>query len=61
MDDVDDVCRKLDAAGAKLMTDRTDVRHAPTSGPRSYYEIKYRGPDDQEFDVTESGWVGADK
>jgi hypothetical protein len=40
------------------MTGRTDVRHAATSGARSYYKIKYRGPDNQEFDVTESGWIG---
>ena len=58
VDDVDEVCQKLEAAGAKPMTSRTDVRHAATPGPRSYYEIKYRGPDDQEIDVTESGWVG---
>ena len=60
VDDVDDVCRKLDAAGAKPMTNRADVSHAPTSGARSYYEIKYRGPDNQEMDVTETGWIGAD-
>jgi catechol 2,3-dioxygenase-like lactoylglutathione lyase family enzyme len=60
VDDVDEVCQKLDAAGAKPMTDRTDARHAAGSGPRSYYEIKYRGPDNQEFDVTESGWIGTD-
>ena len=58
VDDVDEVCQKLEAAGAKAMTSRTDVRHAPTAGARSYYEIKYRGPDDQEIDVTESGWIG---
>ena len=58
VDDVDEVCQKLEAAGAKAMTSRTDVRHAATSGPRSYYEIKYRGPDNQEIDVTESGWIG---
>jgi catechol 2,3-dioxygenase-like lactoylglutathione lyase family enzyme len=58
VDDVDEVCRKLEAAGATPMTGRADVRHAGTSGPRSYYEIKYRGPDNQEFDVTESGWIG---
>ena len=58
VDDVDEVCQKLDAAGATPMTDRTDVRHATASGPRSYYEIKYRGPDDQEMDVTETGWIG---
>jgi catechol 2,3-dioxygenase-like lactoylglutathione lyase family enzyme len=49
---------RLDAAGATPMTGRTDVRHAATSGARSYYKIKYRGPDNQEFDVTESGWIG---
>jgi catechol 2,3-dioxygenase-like lactoylglutathione lyase family enzyme len=57
VDDVDETCRKLDAAGAKPMTNRTDPRHAPATGARSYYEIKYRGPDSQELDVTESGWI----
>ena len=58
VDDVDETCQKLEGAGAKPMTDRTAVRQAAASGPRSYYEIKYRGPDNQEFDVTESGWIG---
>jgi catechol 2,3-dioxygenase-like lactoylglutathione lyase family enzyme len=60
VDDVDGVCQKLDAAGAKAMTSRTDVRHAAAGSGRSYYEIKYRGPDNQEIDVTESGWIGTD-
>src|SRR5947199_10283984 len=47
----------LDAAGATPMTNHTDVRHSATSGPRSYYEIKYRGPDNQEMDVTATGWI----
>jgi len=58
VDDVDEVCQKLDAAGARAMTSRTDVGHASSAGPQSYYEIKYRGPDNQEIDVTESGWIG---
>jgi catechol 2,3-dioxygenase-like lactoylglutathione lyase family enzyme len=58
VDDVDEICQRLDAAGATPMTGRTDVRHAATSGARSYYKIKYRGPDNQEVDVTESGWIG---
>ncbi|PYM94749.1 MAG: hypothetical protein DME04_06955 [Candidatus Rokuibacteriota bacterium] len=57
VDDVDETCRKLDEAGARPMTSRTDAQHAPASGARSYYEIKYRGPDGQELDVTESGWI----
>lgn len=58
VDDVDEVCQKLEAAGARAMTSRTDVRHAAAAGGRSYYEMKYRGPDNQEIDVTESGWIG---
>jgi hypothetical protein len=57
VDDVDETCRKLEVAGAKAMTDRPDTRHAAASGVRSYYEIKFRGPDNQELDVTESGWI----
>jgi len=57
VDDVDETCRKLEAAGATAMTNRTDVRHAGASDARSYYEIKYQGPDNQEFDVTETGWI----
>ena len=59
VDDVDEACRKLEAAGAKPMTSRTDARHATTSGARSYYEFKYRGPDGQEIDVTETGWISS--
>ena len=58
VDDVDETCRKLDEAGANAMTNRADVRHGGSStGARSYYEIKLRGPDNQEFDVTASGWI----
>jgi catechol 2,3-dioxygenase-like lactoylglutathione lyase family enzyme len=58
VDDVDETCQKLEAAGATPMTGRTDTPRAAASGARSYYEIKYRGPDNQEFDVTETGWIG---
>ena len=58
VDDVDETCQKLDQAGATKMINRVDRGHAPATGPQSYYEIKYRGPDNQEIDVTTSGWVG---
>lgn len=57
VDNVDETCRKLEAAGARAMTGRTDSRHAAGPGARSYYEIKFRGPDNQELDVTETGWI----
>jgi catechol 2,3-dioxygenase-like lactoylglutathione lyase family enzyme len=59
VDDVEETSQKLEAAGAKAMTSRTDVPHSTTAGDaRSYYEIKYRGPDAQEMDITETGWIG---
>lgn len=58
VDDVDETCQKLEAAGARSTMNRVDVRHAPAAGPRSFYEIKYRGPDNQVIDITEVGWIG---
>jgi len=60
VEDVDEACTKLEEAGARRMIDRVNLAHAPTSGPRSYYEIKYRGPDGQVIDVTATGWVGTE-
>jgi len=58
VEDVEESCKTLDAAGARKMMDRVNLPHAAAAGPRSYYEIKYRGPDGQVIDVTETGWVG---
>ncbi len=58
VDNAEETYAKLEAAGAKPMTPRTEPRPVSGSGPRSYYEVKYRGPDAQEIDVTESGWIG---
>jgi len=60
VEDLDETCEKLKAAGATPVMSGPDVQHAPTTGARSYYELKYRGPDDQVFDVTTSGWIGTD-
>ena len=60
VDNAEETYGKLEAAGAKPMTPRTEQppNHFRGTGPRSYYEVKYRGPDAQEIDVTESGWIG---
>jgi predicted enzyme related to lactoylglutathione lyase len=58
VDNVDETCKKLEEAGARAMMGRVDMHHASASDSRSYYEIKYRGPDNQVIDVTESGWIG---
>src|SRR5215470_570787 len=58
VDDVDETCKKLEEAGATATMGRVDLGHAAGSDARSYYEIKYRGPDNQVIDVTASGWIG---
>jgi methylmalonyl-CoA/ethylmalonyl-CoA epimerase len=60
VDDVEGTCKKLELAGAQAMMPRTDIRHPAGAGPRSYYEIKYRGPDNQVIDITEHGWIGTE-
>jgi catechol 2,3-dioxygenase-like lactoylglutathione lyase family enzyme len=61
VDDAEETYAKLEAAGAKPMTPRNEQpNHFRGTGPRSYYEVKYRGPDAQEIDVTETGWIGAE-
>src|SRR5436309_13086820 len=46
-DDVDETCRKLEAAGAKAMTNRTDVRHPAASRARPYDETTSQRPSNQ--------------
>ena len=51
-----DFSRKvLEGEGASAMG-TLDLGQAP--GGHSYYEVKFRGPDDQVIDITAAGWVG---
>ena len=56
VDDADDICQKLETAGAKEM-EGVNLGHAGGTGAH-YYEHKFRGPDNQVIDVTETGWIG---
>ncbi len=55
VDDIEDACRKVEAAGA------THVMGNTSNDPNSFYEIKYRDPQGQLFDLTANGWTGAVK
>ena len=58
VDDVEETCRKLREHGSEEL-----ATHAPPpteSEGKSYYELKYRGPDNQIVDVSGSGWIGTD-
>ena len=52
----------LEATQMKLRDHGADELplHAPPGGGAFYYELRYRGPDDQVIDVTANGWVGTD-
>ena len=55
VDDVAEASRKVEAAGAKY------VMGAEASAPGAFYEIKYRDPLGNLFDITANGWDGAVK
>jgi catechol 2,3-dioxygenase-like lactoylglutathione lyase family enzyme len=58
VDDVDETCRRLEAAGATALTGRVDLRPAAGTARGAYYERKHAGPDDQLMNVSGHGWVG---
>ncbi len=57
VDDVDAVRQKLEDAGAIAMPG-VNLGHAGGPAGQSYYEHKFRGPDQQVIDITETGWIG---
>ena len=58
VDDVGEMSKRLEDAGAKPSNQRIDMIHPTDSGAQAYYELKFRGPDDQVIDITEAGWIG---
>lgn len=55
VEDMDETCAKLEAAGARPLHQRIEMNNP---AGQSYYELKYRGPDEQVIDVSGSGWIG---
>ena len=55
VDDIDDACKKAEAAGA------THVLGNKSDDPNTFYEVKYRDPQGNLFDLTANGWNGAVK
>ena len=58
VEDLEEIKRVLEEEGATATNQRIDMVHSEGTDARSYYEEKYRGPDSQIIDVTESGWIG---
>ena len=57
VEDVDAATRKLEEEGATAMG-RLDLGHQQPQGGRAYYELKFRGPDNQVIDISGAGWIG---
>jgi catechol 2,3-dioxygenase-like lactoylglutathione lyase family enzyme len=57
VEDVDAATKKLEEEGATAMG-RLDLGHPQPDGGRSYYELKFRGPDNQVIDISGAGWIG---
>src|SRR2546430_3386629 len=57
VDDVDETCRKLEAAGANAMTNRADTRHARAAGAPAHDQHHVRRPDHPEVGRTAAGWI----
>ena len=55
VDNVDEIDKKITAAGGKYVTGRKETN------PNVFYEVKYATPEGFIFDVTENGWRGAVK
>lgn len=53
VEDVEAACRQAEEAGAK------HVMGNASGDPNSFYEIKFRDPMGNIFDITASGWRGA--
>ena len=53
VEDIEKACEQVEAAGA------THVMGNKSGDPDSFYEIKYRMPTGELFDITSSGWHGA--
>ena len=58
VEDMDEISQKLEEAGARPMNQRIEMGGAHNPAGQSYYEVKYRGPDQQVIDVSGSGWIG---
>ena len=55
VDDIETACQQVEDAGA------THIMGNKSGDPNSFYEIKYRMPTGETFDITTSGWHGAVK
>ncbi len=59
VDDLEKAVSRVAELGGGQLTDLARINPADPSHPQSYFEVKVTGPDEQEIDVSDTGWVGA--
>ena len=59
VDDLEKAVERVTELGGGQLTDLARINPVDPSHPQSYFEVKVTGPDEQEIDVSDAGWVGA--
>lgn len=59
VDDLETAVGKVSELGGEQLTEMARLTPTDPSHPQSYFEVKVTGPDEQEIDVSDTGWVGA--
>lgn len=59
VDDLEKTVGRVAELGGGQLTDMARINPMDPSHPQSYFEVKVTGPDEQEIDVSDTGWVGA--
>jgi len=59
VDDLGKAVERVTELGGGQLTDMARINPTDPSHPQSYFEVKVTGPDEQEIDVSDTGWVGA--
>ena len=59
VDDLEKAVGRVAELGGGQLTDMARINPTDPSHPQSYFEVKVTGPDEQEIDVSDTGWVGA--
>lgn len=59
VDNLEKAVERVSDLGGGQLTDMTRINPTDPSHPQSYFEVKVTGPDEQEIDVSDTGWVGA--
>ncbi len=59
VDDLEKAVSRVAELGGGQLTDLARINPTDPAHPQSYFEVKVTGPDEQEIDVSDTGWVGA--